>query len=136
MKIDITALGDDRPRYFDPETGEETRGEPFGEESPDIELIDAANALSAILEGRELHFDEARKRSYYMEPVTVKRWVLGDGGKSGENCETCQENADLGWIDMDATFLSTEGGDIDDVPAHPNDTCSVEYKDTSRRVYV
>ena len=90
--------------------------------------------------GAIAHFDTTApmteaKGEYTYEEQEVKRWVLGDGGASGENCETCEENADMGWIDMDATFLDTEGGDIDDVPAHPNDTCSVEYKTKRVRVY-
>jgi hypothetical protein len=72
---------------------------------------------------------------YTYDEEEVKRWVLGDGGASGENCEVCQENADMGWIGMDETFLDTEGGDIDDVPCHPNCDCTVEQKTRRVRVY-
>ena len=72
---------------------------------------------------------------YYYDDVEQKRWVLGAGGASGENCETCEENADAGWIDMDDTFLSTDGDDIDDAPAHPNCECEVEQKTRRVRMY-
>ena len=71
---------------------------------------------------------------YYYDTENVKRWVLGDGGRSG-NCETCVENADLGWIPDDDVFLGVFG-DIDEPPAHPNCDCSVEYKEKRVRVYV
>lgn len=71
---------------------------------------------------------------YYYEEITVKRWVLGDGGVSG-NCELCNENADAGWIDMDDIFLGVEE-DVDEPPAHFHCSCSLEIKDTRRRVYV
>ncbi len=74
------------------------------------------------------------KGEYFYEDVTVKRWILGDGGASG-NCELCNDNADQGWIDMDDIFEGVEE-DIDEPPAHPNCTCTVEWKDTRRRVYV
>lgn len=71
---------------------------------------------------------------YFYEEITVKRWVLGDGGVSG-NCEICNENADAGWIDMDDIFLGVEG-DVDEPPAHPHCSCEIEIKDTRRRVYI
>lgn len=86
------------------------------------ELERSAVALAELLEA-----------NYTYEEVTVKRWVLGDGGKAG-NCETCNDNADLGWIDMDDIFESVDG-DVDEPPAHPNCTCTVEFKDTRKRVY-
>jgi phosphohistidine phosphatase len=49
---------------------------------------------------------------------TEKSWV-------GGTCETCQENADAGWIDMDEQFPS---GD-DEPPAHPNCNCELETRD-------
>lgn len=49
---------------------------------------------------------------------TEKSWV-------GGTCETCQENADAGWIDMDEQFPS---GD-DEPPAHPNCDCELETRD-------
>lgn len=72
---------------------------------------------------------------YYYDTENVKRWVLGPGGRSG-NCETCIENADMGWIPDDDTFLDSSGGDIDGPEAHPNCTCTVEYKEKRVRVYV
>jgi phosphohistidine phosphatase SixA len=71
---------------------------------------------------------------YTYDEVEQKRWVLGGGGVSG-NCEICEENESLGWIDMDATFLDSEGGDIDDGEAHPNCECDVEFKTRRVRVY-
>jgi len=68
---------------------------------------------------------------YYYDEVTVKRWILGDGGVAG-NCELCVENSEDGDIDMDDLFSS---GD-DEPPAHPHCTCQVEYRDTRKRVYV
>lgn len=80
---------------------------------------------------------EKGQGSYTYDTVNEKRWVLGDGGVSG-NCETCEENADAGWIDDDATFLSVDGGDIDGPPAHPNcdmSGCEIEYRERRVRVY-
>ncbi len=71
---------------------------------------------------------------YTYDEVEQKLWVLGSGGMSG-NCEICEENADAGWIDMDETFLDTDGGDIDDAPAHPGCDCTVEQKTRRVRVY-
>ena len=75
---------------------------------------------------------EARGEYYYDE-VEVKRWVLGDGGNSG-NCDWCEEAADLGWIDMDEIFPGPDG-DVDEAPLHPNCTCTVEQKTKRRRIY-
>lgn len=86
------------------------------------EVLEAARAL--VEASGEYTYDE----------VEQKRWVLGSGGASGQNCEICEENADRGWIDMDETFLDTDGDDIDDAPAHPNCDCSTEQK--TRRVRV
>lgn len=71
---------------------------------------------------------------YYYDEVTVKRWILGDGGKDG-NCDICNDNADMGWIDMDDVFESDQFGDIDEPPAHDHCTCSMETKDKRVRVY-
>jgi len=91
-----------------------------------IDLLEAAHALRELLL-------EARGK-YYYEMVGVKRWILGDGGKSG-NCEYCEDNEALGWIDQDAVFDSPFG-EIDDSPAHPHCDCYVEYGEKRRRVYV
>jgi len=71
---------------------------------------------------------------YYYDEVTVKRLVLGDGGREG-NCDCCVEASDRGWIDMDDVF---EGpmGDEDEPPLHPNCDCTLETKDKRVRVYV
>ncbi len=87
-----------------------------------ISLVDAAEQLADILEA-----------DYTYEEVTLKLWILGDGGRAG-NCEICVDNSDMGWIDMDEIFEGVEG-DIDEPPAHPHCTCTVEYKDTRKRVY-
>jgi phosphohistidine phosphatase len=75
------------------------------------------------------------KRSYHMEDVSLKRWVLGDGGKAG-NCDLCEDNADRGWIDVEDVWEGTFG-DIDEPPTnnHPHCSCEAEYKVTTRRVY-
>lgn len=75
------------------------------------------------------------KGEYVYDYENVKRWVLGSGGKSG-NCETCNDNADMDWIPDDDVFFDVEGNEIDEPPAHPNCTCSVEYKEKRVRVYV
>lgn len=90
------------------------------------DLVEATNALAALLEAAG---------PYYYEEIEVKRWVLGGGGKSGENCEICEENAARGWIDMDDVFDSVFG-DTDDAPAHPHCSCGVEFKTKRKRVYV
>lgn len=89
--------------------------------------------LTAVAVALVIVVMEARGE-YYYDDVTVKRWVLGSGGASG-NCELCNDNADAGWIDQDDIFEGVED-DIDEPPAHPNCDCEVEYRDTRRRVYV
>lgn len=89
--------------------------------------IDLADAL---LLSMGLKLDEATGEYYYDEH-TVKKWILGDGGSSG-NCEVCEENVADGDIDQDALFSSGH----DEAPAHPNCTCTVEYRDKRFRVYV
>lgn len=59
------------------------------------------------------------------EGETEKSWV-------GGTCETCQENADEGWIDMDEQFPS---GD-DEPPAHPNCDCELETRDVQEALKV
>ncbi len=86
----------------------------------------AADALLLLL--------QEKAGEYTYEEITVKRWVLGDGGSSG-NCDVCEDNEALGWIDMDAVFEGVDG-DLDEPPAHPHCDCGVEYKDTRKRVYV
>ena len=89
--------------------------------------------------GAVAHFDTVRPITeaageYTYDEVEQKRWVLGSGGASGQNCEYCEDNADRGWIDMDDVFEGP-GGDIDDAPAHPNCDCTVEQKTRRVRVY-
>lgn len=93
------------------------------------ELLEAAaSALARLL--------EAGAGTFYMEDVTVKRWILGPGGRSG-NCEGCIENADEGEIEESEFFPADAGlGPVDEPPLHPHCTCYVEYRDTRRRVYV
>jgi len=90
-----------------------------------VEVIEAAHVLAGLLEATG---------EYYYEEIEVKRWILGDGGKSG-NCEICEDNEARGWVDMDDVY---EGvfGEIDEPPAHPNCDCVVEFKTKRRRVYV
>jgi phosphohistidine phosphatase len=90
----------------------------------EAELTAAAEDLAELLEARG---------AYYYEEVTLKRWVLGPGGRSG-NCEDCIENSDEGEIEESDFF---PGGDepVDEPPQHPNCECSVVYRDTVRRVY-
>ena len=95
-----------------------------------LDLAEAADRLTELLE-------KANKAgTYYYEDVTVKRWILGPGGRSG-NCDDCIENADAGEIDED-DFFPAEGqyGPVDEPPLHDHCECSVEYRDTRRRVYV
>ncbi len=98
---------------------------------PDILTEAVLDQLAAAL---VLLIQEA-KGEYYYDEVSVKRWVLGPGGASG-NCEVCNDNADAGWIDMDDIFTDTEDDGIDEPPAHPNCECEIEYKDKRVRVYV
>lgn len=91
--------------------------------------------IQNIAEALVLAMQEARGE-YFYEEVTVKRWILGSGGRSG-NCETCIDNADRGWIDMDDIFDSEQFEDgVDEPPAHFNCDCEIEWKDTRKRVYV
>jgi phosphohistidine phosphatase len=93
-------------------------------EESERNLISAAEELADLLEARG---------EYYYEPITLKRWILGSGGRSG-NCEDCVENADEGEIEESEFF---PGGDepVDEPPQHPNCKCTVQYRDTVRRVY-
>jgi phosphohistidine phosphatase SixA len=102
-------------------------------EKDEGEVIDKAIAVAeAILSDMGLVLDEKKgdQGSYYYDTHGVKRWVLGDGGNSG-NCDLCEENADEGWIDEDATYPNA-----DEPPAHPNCTCTEETKEKRFRVYV
>ena len=95
------------------------------------ELVSAVNELADLLEARG-----NKAGTYYYEEITLKRWILGPGGRSG-NCEGCIENADAGEIEESEIFPSYEGyGPVFEPPLHPNCTCSVDYRDTRRRVYV
>lgn len=94
------------------------------------ELIEASDALSDLIERR------GDAGTYYYEDVTVKQWILGPGGRSG-NCEECIENADEGEIEESEFFPSdSQYGPVDEPPLHDNCTCVVIYRDTRRRVYV
>ncbi len=85
-------------------------------------LIEAINGVVAALEA-----------SYSYEEIEEKRWVLGDGGQSG-NCEYCDGNEELGWIGDDEVFDSPDG-DIDGPPGHPHCDCGLEYRTRRQRVY-
>ena len=115
------------------------------EVGPDEEtVLESAKMAAAVIEtpeewtgritesGKRIFLDEAGE--YYYDEQEMKRWNLGSGGASG-NCEICEENADLGWVDMDEVFLDSDGGDIDEAPAHPNCDCEVEFKTRRVRVY-
>ena len=92
--------------------------------------VDALDALSSLLEKSNKAGD------YYYEEVTVKRWILGSGGKSG-NCETCVENSEAGEIEESEPFPAySQFGPVVEPPAHDACDCSIEYRDTRRRVYV
>lgn len=107
-------------------------------------LCDALDRLAALLERQRARAIAAAlgalvavleaKGEYTYDTVNEKKWILGDGGKSG-NCETCNDNADRGWIEDDDVFEDSEGGDIDGPPAHPNCTCDLEYRERRVRVY-
>jgi len=101
---------------------------------PSVSMIHFAHGAVAHFDTLPPLLTEAAGEYTYDEQE-MKRWVLGSGGASGENCETCEENEGLGWIDMDATFLSPDGSDVDDAPAHPNCDCTVEQKTRRVRVY-
>lgn len=94
------------------------------------ELVESANELAALLERK------GDKGTYYYEDVTLKSWILGPGGRSG-NCEECIENADAGEIEESDFFpAGSQYGPVDEPPLHDHCTCSVEYRDTRKRVYV
>lgn len=84
------------------------------------ELAAATQALAELIEAAQ----------YTYEIVEQKRWVA-----DATACEICQENEDLGWIDMDDVFVGVFGL-IDDAPAHPACKCEVEQATRRRRVYV
>jgi hypothetical protein len=96
-----------------------------------IDLLEAAYEVQSLL---LLEAPKKKKRKYYYDIVGVKRWILGDGGNSG-NCEICEDNEALGWIDQDAVFDSVFGS-IDEPPAHPHCTCTAEFTEKRKRVYV
>ena len=92
------------------------------------QLIEAVNHLADLI--------EAGAGTYYYVDITLKRWILGPGGRSG-NCEDCVENADEGEIEESEFFPADGGyGPVDEPPQHPNCLCTVEYRDSRRRVYV
>lgn len=75
------------------------------------DLVEAVNAVSDLLEARG---------EYYYEEITVKHWILGPGGRSG-NCEGCLENADEGEIEESEFFPGDVGlGPVDEPPLHPH----------------
>jgi hypothetical protein len=92
------------------------------------ELLRAVTEVLALIERRG-----NKAGTYYYEDVTVKRWILGPGN----NCEGCIENAEEGEIE-ESEFFPADGafGPVDEPPLHPNCDCTVEYRDTRRRVYV
>ena len=92
-------------------------------------LADALNHLALLVEASN------KKATYFYDDITMKRWVLGPGGLAG-NCEACDENEEAGWIE-ESDFFPAPGPDgyVDEPPLHPNCLCTVEYKDTRRRVY-
>ncbi len=92
-------------------------------------LVESVNAVADILLRASLHVDEAG-RSYYYDEINVKRFI-----PDADACEICEDAADLGWIDDDATY---EGvfGDEDGPPLHPHCGCELEFKTKRKRVYV
>lgn len=91
------------------------------------EIVEACNSLAVFLEA---------KGTYYYEDITLKRWVLGSGGRSG-NCENCIENADAGEIEESEAFPAfSQYGIVDEPPLHDHCDCTVEYRDTRKRVYI
>ena len=84
-------------------------------------LADSLNALADLL--------EAKLAPHHYEIENVKRFV-----PDADACAICEDAADLGWIEDDATF---EGvfGDEDGPPLHPNCGCTVEYGEKRVRVY-
>lgn len=112
--------------------------------APSSRLVEALNDLAALIEMRRPRTARIAaalnglatilEANYTYDTVNEKRWVLGSGGKSG-NCETCNDNADKGWIEDDDIFEDSDGGDIDGPPAHPNCDCELEYRERRVRVY-
>ena len=108
-----------------------------------IDLAEAVNSLADLLEAgpinalAELLEKKSNKAgSFYYEDVTVKRWLLGTGGASG-NCESCLENSEAGEIEESEPFPAySQYGPVVEPPAHDHCDCTVEYRDTRRRVYV
>ena len=107
-------------------------------ERDDEAVIEAAiQVADSLLESLGMRLEEKKgggernkQGSYYYDTQGMKRWVLGDGGQSG-NCELCEENADAGWIPEDDEYPNT-----DEPPQHFNCTCTEETKDKRVRVYV
>ena len=102
-------------------------------ERDDKAVIEAAiQVTEAVLSDLGVHFDEKKgdQGSYYYDTEGVKRWVLGDGGESG-NCDLCEENADAGWIPEDEPYPNA-----DEPPQHPHCSCEEETKEKRIRVYV
>jgi hypothetical protein len=93
------------------------------------ELLESIGHLTTLLE-------KSATGRYYYEDVTVKSWILGSGGVSG-NCEGCIENAEAGEIE-ESEFFPGWGpdGPVDEPPLHEHCDCGVEYRDTRKRVYV
>lgn len=108
-----------------------------------IDLAEAIEGLASVIEAQPINAlaDLIEKRkgavgSYYYEDVTVKRWILGPGGVSG-NCEQCVENSEAGEIEESEPFPAySQYGPVTEPPLHTNCSCLVEYRDTRRRVYV
>jgi hypothetical protein len=93
------------------------------------ELIEACESLIEVIEKGNA------KGTYYYEDLTLKHWWLGAGGRAG-NCENCIENEDAGWIEESEPFPADgQYGVVDEPPLHDHCDCSVEYKDSRRRVY-
>ena len=107
-------------------------------ERDDEAVIEAAiQVADSLLESLGMRLEEKKgggernkQGSYYYDTQGMKRWVLGDGGQSG-NCELCEENADAGWIPEDDEYPNT-----DEPPQHFNCSCTEETKDKRVRVYV
>ena len=102
-------------------------------EREETEVIEHAIKLcDAMLVEAGLQLDEKKgdQGTYYYDTHGVKRWVLGDGGNSG-NCDLCEENAAIGFIDEDSTYPNA-----DEPPAHPHCTCTEETAEKRYRVYV
>jgi hypothetical protein len=91
-------------------------------------VAEAATKLAGLLLIASLHVDEAG-RSYTYDTVNEKLFV-----PDADACEICEEAADLGWIDDEATY---EGvfGDEDGPPLHPHCGCELQYRERRVRVY-